>query len=348
MNRTFSHHTSSSNEIERIILLGGGGLLHIAINELQSYNIDIRVVTSPRHLKLVYEGKSLEEFLLERKIVYRTFSKLEKLSLQEFCGKFEKSIALSISSPWIFKDELIKGYFKNKLINIHGAGLPNDRGGGGFSWRILMNNRFGYVTAHLVEKGVDTGPIVFQEEFIFPDHCRIPIDYERVFLEKVPLFLSKLFSELILEKKQLESTSQLEFLSTYWPRLNTDVNSWIDWNMYPEQLERFICAFDKPYGGSMTCINSLQVRIRNVITTSTGNGSHPFQSGLVVRKAKDFLVVALQGSNLIIREVLDIGGDNILKAINVGDRFYSPLQELDKAKSTRVYYNSMGVENKSR
>ena len=42
---------------------------------------------------------------------------------------------------------------------------------------------------------------------------------------------------------------------SFLPRLSTDKNGWIDWSLDPNELIRFINAFDEPYVGASSLIN---------------------------------------------------------------------------------------------
>ena len=56
-------------------------------------------------------------------------------------------------------------------------------------------------------------------------------------------------------------------------------------------------------------------------------------SGIVSRHDKNWLVVSTKSKHmLLIEEVLDEKGNNIIKDIKVGDRFYTPQEELEKSK----------------
>ena len=90
----------------------------------------------------------------------------------------DNTLGLSFGSIWIFKEDYIK-LFDGRLLNTHGARLPQDRGGGGFSWRILRNERLGYSLIHQVDAGIDTGNIVAVDEYVYPHSCRITLDYEK-------------------------------------------------------------------------------------------------------------------------------------------------------------------------
>ena len=48
-------------------------------------------------------------------------------------------------------------------------------------------------------------------------------------------------------------------IGDYYPRLSTKINGWIDWSWKPENLERFINAFDEPYEGAKTYLYNDEV-----------------------------------------------------------------------------------------
>ena len=50
---------------------------------------------------------------------------------------------------------------------------------------------------------------------------------------------------------------------------------------------------------------------------------------------------------LLIEEVLNKKGNNIISMIKVGDRFYTPYEELEKSKKIRTMYNSKGLKETS-
>ena len=47
---------------------------------------------------------------------------------------------------------------------------------------------------------------------------------------------------------------------------------------------------------------------------------------------------------LLIQEVLNEKGKNIIDLIKPGDRFFTPTDKLELAKSKRIYYNSLGLK----
>ena len=59
-------------------------------------------------------------------------------------------------------------------------------------------------------------------------------------------------------------------------------------------------------------------------------GMHPFSSGMVVRNDKEWIVVnTADGSTLIIEDVLNTRGENIVSKIKSGSKFYVPTKYLN-------------------
>ena len=56
--------------------------------------------------------------------------------------------------------------------------------------------------------------------------------------------------------KTLPEIKQDESISTYFPRLSSDVHFWINWSWSCEDLVSFIRAFGEPYDGAKTRISS--------------------------------------------------------------------------------------------
>lgn len=334
---------NSYGPIKGIVLLGGGRLLRQLCLWAKSQSTPLKVVTSPRHASESLDNESLSEFLTRNGVEHISVDDISAGSVVSFLGSTRDHFCLSLGAAWIFKKDVIAAVFDDRLLNLHGTRLPQNRGGGGFSWQILMGNRFGFCVLHRIDGGVDTGEIIAVEEFLYPATARRPIDYENVYVEKNLGFILGFLERHRSQTLPIAPLSQPEYLSTYWPRLNTDLNGWIDWSLEPVEIERMICAFDEPYQGAQTYLNDEKVRIKSVCVSSQDGAFHAFQSGIVYRKGPSWLCVALRGSTLIVEGVYGENGKDVLSTVRVGDRFVTPWDKLH-ASLKRPVYTPKGIK----
>lgn len=332
-------------QYDRVILFGGGdSLLDLAI-WLKSKSKEVLVFTSTRHSKdlLFTRPGNLKESLLLNEINFTITDELTEKLVKNVANK---SIGISFGSSWIFKKPIID-LFNGQLLNSHGSPLPEHRGGGGFSWRILMGDDRGNSLLHLIDEGIDTGDIVYESQYCFPsDECVVPKDFYLYSFQKYNTFIQDFFLKVDSGyefglKKQYNSSS------TYWPRLNTEKNGIVNWNWSASQIKKFINAFDDPYMGVGTYVNNVKfVRLKRCIKVIEQN-FHPFQCGLVFRKEKindqDSIFIAAKDGYLIVQEVL-CQEKKIINDIRLGDRFFTPSTETDKALEFRPVYNSLGLK----
>jgi folate-dependent phosphoribosylglycinamide formyltransferase PurN len=74
----------------------------------------------------------------------------------------------------ILREETL-GAFRLGVLNSHLAFLPDIRGMSSPEWSLLCGVPLG-ITIHLMDSGIDTGPIVLRREFAFPGECGSLID----------------------------------------------------------------------------------------------------------------------------------------------------------------------------
>lgn len=245
-------------------------------------------------------------------------------------------LVLSFGARWIFPKETITCLFDSRIVNFHGTRLPLDRGGGGFSWRIMRGDRIGSLLAHMVEPGIDTGSVLRQCSYLFPGSCRKPIDYISHYRQRLLTFVMELIDDLS-SGVTFELGTQPDYLSHYLPRLDSAVNASINWSWEADAICRFILAFDDPYPGAMTKLNDQIVHVKDTQLHCGEVPSHPFEKGLVIRHEGDWIVVAAGGqSSLVVETVLDGEGRDCLAQVKVGDRFHTPVDMLDESFAVRA------------
>jgi methionyl-tRNA formyltransferase len=139
-----------------------------------------------------------------------------------------------------------------------------------------------------------------------------------------------------------EPRTQPEELSSYYPRLRSEVNGCINWGWTVSQIERFIRAFDDPYAGAFCRLTGRveKVILKDVsILPSAFESFHPYQSGLIIRIDDNQLYVACNGGLLSVARVISSDNNGDLGIIRPGDRFYSLSTDLDDSVSSRQFYS---------
>ena len=269
---------------------------------------------------------------------------LDDSSYQKLRIREHNSLGFSFGSPFIFTQKDIDD-FCGQLINSHGAPLPEFKGGGGFSWRILQRDKRGAILMHYVTTKIDEGACVFHKAFSFSDDERTPGALEKRQLKEELNYLVPWIKQVISGQAQLTELAIKSLwesqLDSYFPRLCTDLHGYIDWSLPVQDLESFVLAFSSPYDGASTFVKGVKVRIMDCCLHHQCS-MHPFTYGLVIREKAESILVACNGGIISIRhDNLRIEGN--VCTINVGQRFFTPLSSLEKALSTRAFYKPDGI-----
>ena len=319
--------------MKTIIFFGGGILLTKLIKITKSKKINLMVFTSVRHAKEKVSKKlSLENFLVKNKINFDITSKLKENKLKKYV-KNNDCIGFSVGSAWIFKKNIID-IFKSRIYNLHGADLPSDRGGGGFSWQILQGKTLGYSCLHKINEKIDDGDIIQTKRFN-TKKCNNPNDWQERYIKTSTQIFRKNLSELFLNK--INARKQLKKNSIYWPRLDTEIHGWINWDWSTNEIKSFINAFGDPYPGAHTFINKKKIYLKNCKIKKKHN-FHPFQFGLIIKKSRSSILVSVRNGIIEVKNVFDEQKREFRK-FKVGDRFFTPKKKLVNALTKRVYFN---------
>jgi len=319
------------NDLKHIIFFGYSAVFDNLLKINRSLKLKTTIITSQDQSKLFDKKKSPVIF---NEIDTKCKNFIKKIT------NIEKTLFISLGARHIFKKKDIENFFLDNLVNFHGTRLPLDKGGGGYSWKILREDRIDNQLVHLINEKIDMGPIINYELSLFPSYCKIPIDFENYRLKKFLNFYEKFIIEIMKDKK-FKLKNQINYLGRYNPRLNTEKDGLIDWNLESYDLYNFICAFDDPYKGASTFLNNGnfgRVYLKGVHIHGGDSSNHPYMAGLVSRHDKKWLVVATRSKHmLLIEKVLDKKGTNIIEKIKAGDRFFTPISEIDKSKKKRTF-----------
>lgn len=324
-----------------IIILGINAISFKTAKSLAGLNIQIVLIGDQKQLSSLLQKLEPKDQNFCHQICVIAASEKELGNILNNHQSFDACFC--IGAPWILKKDTIEHVFQNKILNLHGTHLPKYRGGTLFSWQILTGQKTGICLLHQLTPQIDAGPIIAYKEFIYPVHCRKPIDYIEVYEEKNVEFLLQLISNWNGFPEGL--SQQPEYLSSYFPRLLAPVHGWINWDWDNLELERFILAFDEPYGGARCLLNGEVVILRDVYAQQTDGYFHPFQYGTIYRNNGEWLTVAAKNGELLIKQVYNEAGVNITADIKAGDKFYTTNEQLSQTHH-RVIKTKNGLSRK--
>jgi len=132
----------------------------------------------------------------------------------EFLKKIKPNFIISYNYRFIIKQEIIN-YIKNNIINLHISLLPWNKGADPNVWSFLEDTPKG-VTIHVVDEGIDTGPILVQKEIYMDKNTEtLKSSYEKLHKEIQKLF--KISWENIKNKK-LKLISQVSIGRVHYIR----------------------------------------------------------------------------------------------------------------------------------
>ena len=320
-----------SKKFKNIFFLGA----HHNFNKLKEINESLDLNTF-----IVTTSNQVSQNKLNRKIV-NIFDKLDDKFLMFVKKKvnINETIFISLGARWIFNKKIIN-FFQKRIFNFHRSRLPFDAGGGGFSWRIMNNDRIDNQLVHKITEEIDEGPILMSDAEIIPYEFRLPAQIEKFSSNRFYSFYKK-FILKVINDENLSEQQQPKTIGSYYPRLNTKENGWIDWNYNAYDLVNFINAFEDPYMGASTFCNSKRVFIKGVQVHGGEISTHPYLTGLVTRVDKNWLIVSTKSHySIIIEKVLSENQVNIIKQVKVGDRFFTPFEKLEYSKKFRAKYSS--------
>jgi methionyl-tRNA formyltransferase len=152
-------------------------------------------------------------------------------------------ILLSVNYRFIIEKNVLSEFLWP--LNIHGSLLPRYRGRTPHVWAIINGEDFSGATLHLMDDGVDTGPIVLQKKIGIAEN-----ETGAMLLRR----FADLYPQIIIEGLNFLrggglATPQAEDVATYFGKRTPEMGL-IDFRLPFQDLRNFIRAQAPPYPGA--------------------------------------------------------------------------------------------------
>jgi methionyl-tRNA formyltransferase len=207
-------------------------------------------------------------------------------------------------------------------INYHPSLLPKYRGGSAINWAIINGEKETGVTIHLVDTGVDTGPILLQEKVAIEADDTVKSVY---FGKLYPLGI-KLICQAVAQLRAgtARATPQNEALASFQPVI-TAKDTQIDWRQPTAKVYNLIRGAN-PTPGASTSLKGETWRI-----VDAGRGAGRGKPGTVLTVAKDSFSVATADGAIVVSSLQPAKGKKISAADFIGTTGLVPGDQFSNA-----------------
>jgi methionyl-tRNA formyltransferase len=141
-------------------------------------------------------------------------------------------------------------------INIHASLLPKYRGSAPIQWAIINNEKKTGLTTMFMDEGMDTGPILMQQELDILEGETAGRLHDRLSFLAPGLLIKTLEG---LAKDTIEGKKQDESLASYASKLQKE-QGLINWSWPAERICGLIRGLD-PWPGACTCYNEKTLKL---------------------------------------------------------------------------------------
>ncbi len=182
----------------------------------------------------------------------------EKVSSPEFCEKIRlksPDLLVVVAFGQILRKDLLE-IPRWEALNIHASLLPRYRGAAPIHWAILNNENKTGLTAMRMEEGLDSGPILLQEEvFILSDETSGQL-HDRLAQMSGAFLINTLKG---LAENGLREIPQDVTKATYASKIDRSM-SLIKWEQPAQTISAFIRALD-PWPGAYTRLGKKDIKL---------------------------------------------------------------------------------------
>lgn len=249
----------------RIVFIGSSGFgLKCLKSILSLKGVEISgIISNKKKFNISYSKKPVTnvlhaefgDFAKKNKIpFYEMEHNLKEKGLSAFLQRVKPELIVVVGWYHMIPDFILA---KIPCAGLHASLLPKYRGGAPLVWAIINGEKETGITFFLLDKGVDSGPIIGQEKVKINKRDTIATVYKKIEKKGIKLlrkYLPKIANRTAVYKKQDESQK------TIFPQ-RTPEDGRINWNWGAKRIKDFIRAQTKPYPGAYTIIKNKKVVI---------------------------------------------------------------------------------------
>lgn len=177
-----SHNNSSSKQLRIVVLASGlGSLLQSMLELLDAEKVQIVAVGSDKDCPALERAQTLN--IPTFRVPFDAEAKKDRegwdIRVLEAVNSFSPDIVVSAGFMRILGPSFVEAY-SNRIINTHPALLPSFPGARAVPDALDYGVKVTGTTVHIVDNGVDTGPILAQQPVAVEDDDTVETLHERI------------------------------------------------------------------------------------------------------------------------------------------------------------------------
>ena len=210
------------------------------------------------------KSKSIIEFCQKNQIALFTGNPRNGKA-KDFYSSKPIDVLVSVNYLFLIEEDLI-AHPSILAFNLHGSLLPKYRGRTPHVWAIINNENQTGITAHLIDKGCDTGDIIHQVTIDIDQKDTGAMILNKYSQKYIPLIDQVLFD---IKNQKLITRKQNDSEATYFGKRSPEDGA-INWNWQKERINNWVRAQADPYPGAFSQINGKKIIIDEVQFSSLG------------------------------------------------------------------------------
>lgn len=237
--------------MDNLILLCSGNLGEIALKHIHRRN----------NLNFVFTDKassSIIQYCSTNNVPFYAGNPRNELA-KKIIASLSCNVILSVNYLFIIEADLL-AVACDYAINFHGSLLPKYRGRTPHVWAIINGEKKTGVTAHLMAREVDAGPII--QQMVVPIEetdtgFSILNKFKKIYPSLIDAVLNDIEHKLVSLKEQEHSKATF-----FGKRTAEDGN--INWNWQKERIRNWVRAQAAPYPGAFSFYESEKLIIHEI------------------------------------------------------------------------------------
>lgn len=231
-------------------------------------------------------------------------SKIRTVEALEQFRAHDADVAIVVAYGRILPETFLNA-FSMGAINVHFSLLPKYRGAAPVNWAIVYGDRTTGVTTMQMDAGLDTGPILMQQETdIGENETAIEL------MQRLSQMGADLLSETLAGYETLTPHAQNEANASVAPLMKKE-DGLISWMLDAKEISNRVRGF-QPYPTAFTFLRGKKLTVwRSSVVEESHNLSQP---GEIIEAAADRLLVFCGGDSVLKIDELQLEGKRRMAA----------------------------------